>query len=154
MTARNEPRQNAVLGVGFIRYPHWDLPSSSAWRRKFLHELYLQLSAETLEKGLYTFAQFPPDDSSYLTTRLWDAYLPDWRKNSKNVVDVRQEIKEALKKLIEKYQQANAARKSATMHTDNLAFVELSRQIKPKKGRLLSDREGRCFEGLRRRSKA
>ena len=55
-----------------------------------LDELYLQLPAETREKGLYTFAQFPPDDSSYLTARLWDAYLPDWRKDSKNVLDVPQ----------------------------------------------------------------
>jgi hypothetical protein len=101
---------------------------------KKLDQLYLQLPAETREKGLYTFAQVPPDDSSYLTTRLWDAYLPDWRKNSKIVVDVPEEIKDALKKLIEKYQQAPAAPKSAAMHTDNLAFVQLSRQIKPKKG--------------------
>jgi len=85
---------------------------------KRLDELYLQLPAETREKGLYTFAQFPPDDSSYLTTRLWDAYLPDWRKDSKNLVDVPQEIKDALKELIEKHQQATAAQKSTAVHTD------------------------------------
>ncbi len=47
---------------------------------KRLDELYLQLPLETREKGLHSFAQFPPHDSSFLTTRLWDAYLPDWRK--------------------------------------------------------------------------
>jgi hypothetical protein len=46
---------------------------------KRLNEHYLQLPKEVLEQGLYTFAQFPPDDSSYLTTRLWDAYLPKWQ---------------------------------------------------------------------------
>jgi hypothetical protein len=101
---------------------------------KRLDELYLQLPAETREKGLYTFAQFPPDDSSYLTTRLWDAYLPDWRKDSKNVVDVPQEIKDALKELIEKYEHATPAQKSTAVRTDDLAFAQLSRQIKPLKG--------------------
>jgi hypothetical protein len=101
---------------------------------KRLDDLYLQLPAETREKGLYSFAQFPPDDSSYLTTRLWDAYLPDWRKGSKNVVDVPQEIKDALKELIQKYQQATLAPKSTAVSTDDLAFAQLSKKIKPVKG--------------------
>lgn len=101
---------------------------------KRLDELYLKLPAETREKGLYTFAQFPPDDSSYLTSRLWDAYLPEWRKDSKNVVEVSQEIKDALMELIEKYQQATATQKSTVVGTDELAFAQLSRQIKPQKG--------------------
>lgn len=100
---------------------------------KRLDDLYLQLPPETREKGLYTFAQFPPDDSSFLTSRLWDAYLPDWRKGSKNVVEVPQQIKDALKELIQKYQNAPAA-SSAAVHTDELAFAQLSRQIKPLKG--------------------
>ena len=33
---------------------------------KNLDELYLQLPKETLEKGLYSFAPAPPDDSRYL----------------------------------------------------------------------------------------
>jgi ribosomal protein S6 len=101
---------------------------------KRLDELYLQLPAETRERALYTFAQFPPDDSSYLITRLWDTYLPDWRKDLKNVVNVPQEVKDALKELVEKYQQATATQGSATVTTDNLAFAQLSRQIKPRKG--------------------
>jgi hypothetical protein len=100
---------------------------------KRLDDLYLQLPPETREKGLYTFAQFPPDDSSFLTSRLWDAYLPDWRKGSKNVVEVPQQIKDALKELIRKYQHAPAA-PSAAVRTDELAFAQLSRQIKPLKG--------------------
>jgi hypothetical protein len=99
-----------------------------------LDELYLQLPAETREKGLYTFAQFPPDDSSYLTTRLWDTYLPDWRKNSKNLVDVPQKIKDALTELMKKYQQATAVQGATALHTDDLAFAQLSKQIKPLKG--------------------
>ena len=101
---------------------------------KRLDELYLQLPRETLEKGFYSFAQVPPDDNSYLTTRLWDAYLPDWRKGSKNVVDVPEEIKEALKELMNKYRQAAPAAPGTAVRTDDLAFAEMSRQIKPVKG--------------------
>jgi hypothetical protein len=101
---------------------------------KRLDDRYLKLPAETREKGLYSFAQFPPDDSSFLTSRLWDAYLPDWRNGSKNVIDVPQEIKDALKELIQKYQQAQAAPSSTVVRTDELAFAQLSRQIKPLKG--------------------
>lgn len=101
---------------------------------KRLDELYLQLPRETLEKGFYSFAPHPPDDSSYLTVRLWDAYLPEWRKNSKNVIDVPEEIKEALKELVDKYRQATPAAQGTTTNTDDLAFAEMSRQIKPVKG--------------------
>lgn len=101
---------------------------------KRLHERYSELPLETREKGLYTFAQFPPDDSSFLTTRLWDAYLPDWRKNSKNVVDVPEHIKEALAELMRKYQEATPASDAGAVTTKDLAFAQLTRKIKPLKG--------------------
>jgi hypothetical protein len=50
------------------------------------------------------------------------------------VIDVPQEIKDALKELIQKYQQAQAAPSSTVVRTDELAFAQLSRQIKPLKG--------------------
>jgi len=101
---------------------------------KKLDELYRQLPKETLEKGFYSFAPSPPDDSSYLITRLWDAYLPRWRKASKNAVEVPEKIKEALKDLIDKHQKAVPAAHQTVVNTDQLAFAEMSRQIKPKKG--------------------
>ena len=101
---------------------------------KNLDELYLQLPKETLEKGLYSFAPAPPDDSRYLTTRLWDAYLPAWRKDSKNTVEVPEEIKKALNELMNKYRQARPASKGEVFGTDDLAFAERSRQVKPVKG--------------------
>ena len=101
---------------------------------KRLDERYSGLPLETREKGLYTFAQFPPDDSSFLTSRLWDAYLPDWRKDSKNTVDVPEDIKEALVELMRKYQEAAPASDAGTIATDDLAFAHVTRRIKPLKG--------------------
>jgi hypothetical protein len=101
---------------------------------KRLHERYSELPLETREKGIYTFAQFPPDDSSFLTTRLWDAYLPDWRKDSKNIVDVPEDIKEALAELLRKYQEAVPALDGEAVTTNDLAFAQVTRKIKPVKG--------------------
>lgn len=101
---------------------------------KKLDELYLQLPKETLEKSFFSFAPVPPADSSYLTTRLWDAYLPAWRKDSKNAADVSEEIKKALMELMNKCQQATPASQDRVVGTDDLAFAQLSRQIKPVKG--------------------
>src|SRR5260370_32946097 len=70
---------------------------------KRLNERYLELPEKVRDKGLYVFAQSSPDDTTYLTTRLWDAYLPKWRGESKNLVDVPPHIQEALKELIDKY---------------------------------------------------
>jgi len=44
-----------------------------------LVELYSSMPDEVLTTGLFTFAQTPPEDTSYLVTRLWDRYLPLWR---------------------------------------------------------------------------
>jgi hypothetical protein len=101
---------------------------------KRLHERYSELPLETREKGLYTFAQFPPDDNSFLTTRLWDAYLPDWRKASKNAVEVPERIKEALAELMRKYQEAAPASDAGAVTTKDLAFAQLTRRIMPLKG--------------------
>jgi len=99
-----------------------------------LNEIYLQLPQETREQGLYSFAQCPPDDSTYLTTRLWDAYLPAWRGDSKNLTDVPQDIKDALKELLEKFRQAQPVSGAQNPTIAELDFAEVSKQIKPLKG--------------------
>jgi hypothetical protein len=47
---------------------------------KRLVEHYSALPEEERKTGLINFARFPPDDQSFLTTRLWDKYLPLWRE--------------------------------------------------------------------------
>jgi hypothetical protein len=41
---------------------------------------YSALPDEVLRTGLINFARTPPDDQTFLTTRLWDKYLPRWRE--------------------------------------------------------------------------
>ena len=47
---------------------------------KKLDAHYSALPPEVRRTGLFNFASFPPDDQSFLTTRLWDKYLPTWRE--------------------------------------------------------------------------
>jgi hypothetical protein len=46
---------------------------------KRLVEHYSALPEAERRTGLINFAKYPPDDQSFLTTRLWDKYLPRWR---------------------------------------------------------------------------
>jgi hypothetical protein len=104
---------------------------------KRLNEHYLQLPEEVRDKGLYDFAGTPPDDTTYLTTRLWDAYLPKWRGESKGV-DIPPHLQEALKELIDKYQNKSVPVSTSTpVRTDELDFVQVSKKIKPAKGSYL-----------------
>ncbi len=41
---------------------------------------FMELPETVREQGVVTFAANPPDDTSFLTTRLWDKYLPRWRE--------------------------------------------------------------------------
>jgi len=44
-----------------------------------LNEHYSSMPEVILKTGLFTFARTPPEDTSFLITRLWDRYLPLWR---------------------------------------------------------------------------
>ena len=47
------------------------------WRNSWSHE---SLPEDVLKTGLIHFAAYPPEDTSFLVTRLWDKYLPRWRE--------------------------------------------------------------------------
>lgn len=47
---------------------------------KRLVDYYSALPEDVLRTGLINYAKYPPEDASFLTTRLWDKYLPRWRE--------------------------------------------------------------------------
>src|SRR5262247_1251899 len=47
---------------------------------------YCALPDDIRSSGFYKFATTPPDDTSFLTTRLWDKHFPRWRE-SKSMAD-------------------------------------------------------------------
>jgi hypothetical protein len=42
---------------------------------------YSSFPEEVRNRGILEFAHYPPQDTSFLVTRLWDKYLPAWRKH-------------------------------------------------------------------------
>jgi hypothetical protein len=42
---------------------------------------YVALPEAVRERGVMSFAHHPPEDTSFLTTQLWDRFLPAWREN-------------------------------------------------------------------------
>lgn len=73
-------RLHKMLAPLFLR-PNQSFVAGEVLKEDFrkLDTLYDALSPEIKERGLYAFAHSPPYDTSYLTTRLWDKYMPKWR---------------------------------------------------------------------------
>jgi hypothetical protein len=103
---------------------------------KKLDEHYSQLPEEIQNQGLMTYAQTPPEDTSFLTTRLWDKYLPTWRDKSKRIDINDPVIRKALDQLMSKVKEAN---KNGVPHyeTDlkNIDHLTISRPVATRKGR-------------------
>ena len=49
-----------------------------------LDQHYSCLPPEVRERGIMVFAHDPPEDTGFLTTRLWDRFLPKWREIAKD----------------------------------------------------------------------
>jgi hypothetical protein len=47
-----------------------------------LDKYYSRLPAEVKEEGIMRFASDPPRGGEFLTTQLWDTFLPSWRRNA------------------------------------------------------------------------
>lgn len=102
-----------------------------------LVELYSSMPDEVLKTGLLTFAQTPPEDTSYLVTRLWDRYLPLWRGFKEKPQAPRDP--EGDKQIIEEINMWIDGGPDIQPHdehdVDKLHHVIISRSVMPRKGR-------------------
>jgi hypothetical protein len=102
-----------------------------------LVNLYAALPENVQSTGLITFAPVPPDDTSFLVTRLWDIYLPSWRA-SQHYQKTRSdpEEDEKLVEEINRWVDGAPAMASHNEHdVDKLDHVTLVRRVKARKGR-------------------
>jgi hypothetical protein len=123
-----------------------------------LVDYYSALPDEVQRTGLFTFAQTPPEDSSFLVTRLWDKYLPSWRsfKNQpKEKLDPDDE-----KKLVEEINQWIDGAPGTHPHNehtvDKLDHVIIARNVLPRKGRwrrFSEEQEERAHEHMKSKAK-
>ncbi len=102
-----------------------------------LVELYSTMPDDILKTGLFTFAQTPPEDTSYLVTRLWDKYLPLWRGSKEKPQGPRNP--EADRKIIEEINMWVDGAPGIQSHdehdVDRLNHVIIARNVMPRKGR-------------------
>jgi len=118
-----------------------------------LNEYYSALPEEDQKTGLINFAKYPPDDTSFLTTRLWDKYLPRWREIKAKPREQRNP--EAEKKLIEELNRMSSSSElqpHEERESDKLDYFTVIRNVKMRKGkwqRFSSDQEQRMLEEKR-----
>ena len=100
-----------------------------------LNELYLALPEAERAKSIFAYAAHPPDDGSFLTSHLWDIYLPYWRPNSPNRSEVPAEKRQALDELLAKFRVKTATIAPGSMPGfDSHDFMEVNVNGKAIKG--------------------
>jgi hypothetical protein len=119
-----DPHQTFVNGIDFKE----DLKKLDAY--------YSAMPEEVLKTGLINFAGTPPDDTSFLITRLWDKYLPTWRDIK--AAPRKPRDPEADKKLIEELNQMSDSPDLKPHHErdpDKINYVTIIKDVKVRKGK-------------------
>ncbi|MGA2167476.1 MAG: hypothetical protein ABSG62_04650, partial [Terracidiphilus sp.] len=102
-----------------------------------LDEYYSKLTEEVLDQGLCNFAQLPPDNDSFLTTRLWNKFLPTWRSEPKNKVDLDPQLQKVLTDMVNRTKDKSQLRYDGDEDIANMDYVTISRKVWTKKGKYL-----------------
>jgi hypothetical protein len=92
-----------------------------------LDAYYSDLPDETRRSGLHRFANSPPENTSFLVTRLWDRYMPKWREWKEKQNRITPQIQGALRKLSEKVKRESEPgnpRESFTIGEANYLHME------------------------------
>jgi hypothetical protein len=101
-----------------------------------LNLYYECFSQEEKDLGLYSFAIYPPQKNEYLTTSLWDDFLPNWRKTMSKKKKLDSTISDS-KLLQQMKQHADAPRikgRDSDYTEENVKHVTIERSISKKKG--------------------
>ncbi|MGH7744137.1 MAG: hypothetical protein ACREQ5_04865 [Candidatus Dormibacteria bacterium] len=99
---------------------------------------YEALPDDVLKTGLIHFAAYPPDDTGFLITRLWDKYLPGWRAARDMPKPVRDPQEE--KRMVEEINRQTDSpelQPSDEQDIDKMDYATIRRMVHPQKGRWL-----------------
>jgi hypothetical protein len=94
-----------------------------------LNEYYSALPAETLERGIFSFAPHPPLDDSFLTSRLWDRLLPDWRTRMTSGPKRSAESDAELMAQFQRMDSAKEDKSAIQVDTDSAHFLTVGRHV-------------------------
>jgi len=97
---------------------------------------YSALPVEVKRTGFHKFADCPPEDTSFLVTRLWDKHLPDWRKlRAEKKTPEHSKDKELIAELNRIEEAAESSDPAERLSIDETQFVEFLRAPKRTKGK-------------------
>jgi len=105
---------------------------------KKLDAYYSGMGEKVLKTGLINFAACPPEDTAFLTTQLWDRYLPRWR--SIKAEPKRKHDPESEKRTIEELNQLSESpdlRSHDEHDIDKVDYVMVKRSVRARKGKWL-----------------
>jgi hypothetical protein len=103
-----------------------------------LNEHYSRLPESELRQGLINFAPYPPDEMEFLTTRLWDKYLPRWRQKISYMDLDDPEYQKKTLELVNSFDEGASGVQPHEEHdVDKLDHVTVKRMVHPKKGKWL-----------------
>ncbi len=102
-----------------------------------LDEHYSNMPDSVRRTGLWTFARVPPDDTNFLTTRLWDKYLPRWRERGGNISTPH--VPEEHKRIMDEIKKMSSDDPGIQSHDENdidkVDQVTIKRSILARKGK-------------------
>jgi len=111
---------------------------------KRLDEYYDELPADTKEKGVYSFAVYPPNDDSYLVTQLWKKHMkppdgqeqrPKYEGKTWYVPPAGSDPKEIIKAINDFEVNAVPLGPETPITMDEAAVVQFSRVVRRTKGK-------------------
>jgi hypothetical protein len=103
---------------------------------KKLDEYYSQLPDEVKQSGIMRFAQHPPADDEYLVTRLWDRFLPRWRKNVAEPIQMSEEAEKRLVEHLKRLEKdAKVDTSSDPVGTQEADHLIIKRRVPARKGK-------------------
>ena len=100
-----------------------------------LDEHYSTLPDAVKRQPLYTFADAPPLNDTFLVTRLWDAHRPKWRLRE-DKVELTKEQQEALMGIVNRIEKESRAADPATVPTiRDVDYIQMQRNVSRRKGK-------------------
>lgn len=102
-----------------------------------LDQYYSALPPETKRRGVFHFAKYPPSDSSFLVTQLWDKHCPLWRKHDAvTQKPVERDEEERIVREINRLDKMSAPVEPATpIASDDADYILIKRQVLLTKGK-------------------
>jgi hypothetical protein len=101
---------------------------------KKLDERFSALSEAEFKAGTTSFADQPPDDQSFLTTRLWDKHVPKWRDAPKPA-KVDKDLHDALTEMMKKVSGSASVAPHNIDSVAELGYVSIESKIHLRKGK-------------------